>query len=113
MSAKGSYGSEWEVKKKTGMGQQLGGLDEFKDLQESACVHVQERELIAYCRAFKILFPKATNFNQFLEKKAKPALIAIGRGRWYRDVLTDLSLGLSVRGKTDQKEDVSKLVDKE
>jgi len=108
-----SYGSEWEIKKKTGMGQQLGGIKEFKDLQESACVHVQERELIAYCRAFKILFPKAKEFNEFLEKKAKPALIAIGRGRWYRDVLTDLSLALSVRGDTRAREDVSKLVEEE
>jgi len=108
-----SYGSEWEVKKKTGMGQQVGGLDQFKDMQESACVHVQERELIAYGRAFKILFPQAEKFNQFLDEKAIPALQVIGRGRWYRDVLTDLSLALSVRGDTRAREDVSKLVEEE
>jgi len=108
-----SYGSEWEIKKKTGMGQQVGGLTEFKDMQESACVHVQEREQIGYARAFQVLFPDVEKFNEFLEKKAIPALIKIGRSRWYRDVLTDLSLALSVRGDTRAREDVSKLVEEE
>jgi len=108
-----SYGSEWEVKKKTGMGQQLGGLKEFKDMQESACVHVQERELIGYARAFQVLFPDVKKFNEFLNTKVIPALTKIGRSRWYRDVLTDLSLGLSVRGDTRAREDVSKLVEEE
>jgi len=108
-----SYGSEWEVKKKTGMGQQVGALEKFKDLQETACVHVQQRELVAWCRVFPLICPEEKDFNKILEERFIPALIKVGRGRWYRDVLTDLSLALSVRGDTRQKQDAKDVLREE
>ena len=38
-----SFGSELEVKKKVGMGQRVGALEDFKDIQKSTYVYVEER----------------------------------------------------------------------
>jgi len=74
-------------------------------------VHLNERELIAWCHAFKILFPEAKGFNEFLEVKAIPALTKIGLGRWYRDQITDLSLALSGKKKTDNVQDTKDVLE--
>lgn len=107
------FREEWQAKYKIAMGQRVGGIDDFKFMQETAMVHMDERELVGYCRAFSILFPEVKKFKEFLEDKAIPALIMIGRGRWYRDTITDLSLGLSKQAKDDKAEDVGELLEEE
>lgn len=94
-----SFRAEWDIKKKIAMGERVGGLTEYLFMQETAMVHLEEREFIAYCKGFGILFPQAKRFIKFLEEKAIPVLTVIGRGRWYRDTITDLALALSKSGK--------------
>jgi len=105
------FSAEWETKKKIAMGERVGALEQFSLLRETACVHLNERELIAWCHAFKILFPDAEGFNEFLEVKAIPALTKIGLGRWYRDQITDLSLALSGKKKTDNVQDAKDVLE--
>jgi len=97
--------------KKIAMGERVGALEQFSLLRQTACVHLNEREIIGYCHAFKKLFPDAKDFNQFLEGKAIPALIDIGLGRWYRDQITDLSLALSGKKKTDNVQDTKDILE--
>jgi len=100
-----SFRAEWEIKKKIAMGQRVGGIKDYEFMQETAMVHLNERELIAYAKGFKILFPHAKGFIKFLEEKAIPVLTIIGRGRWYRDTITDLSLALSKGERGQDRED--------
>ena len=64
-------------------------------LQQTACMNREEREIIAWCKVFKILFPQVEDFNKFLEEKAIPAMIVLGQANWERDVVTDLGLAES------------------
>jgi hypothetical protein len=97
-----SFGDWREIKQKIAMSERVGKREEFKSLQETACVHLEEREQIGYIRAFNIICGEDgdKDFKEFLEKKGIPALVEIGRGRWYRDTITDLGLALS-SGKTE------------
>lgn len=103
---------DWRTQsQKIAMGEKVGRIDEFKDLQETACVHIEEREIIAYIEVFALLNPNATDFNKFLKEKAKPALIKIGRQKWYRDTLTDLSLALSFKERKSRTEDTKDILE--
>ena len=105
---------DWRTQKqKIAMGEKVGRLKEFEDLQETACVHIEERELIAYIGVFELLNPDAKEFNEFLQTKAKPALIKIGRQKWYRDTITDLSLALSHRKRSKKSEDAKNVLEEE
>ena len=104
---------EWDTRQKMAMGEKVGRIELFKFLQETACVHVEEREDIAWCHAYMILNPEDKEFNGFLEKVAIPVLVKVGRGRWYRDTVTDLSLALSARSGSKQTEDTKKVLDEE
>lgn len=114
-TSKDSFTAEWTFRKKTAMGQQVGVLPLYQDLKETACVHVDQRELIAWCKAFPTLFPaenqEEKDFAEFLTKQAIPTLQAVGRARWYRDIITDLALALSSKDKGATSEDVGKLLD--
>ncbi len=102
---------DWDTKRKISMSQKVGGIIPF--LKDTACVHLEQREMIAYCDAFIILFPEQKGFNRFLEKKATPALLRIGLGRWYRDQITDLGLALSQGGTGRQTEDTRGVLDED
>ena len=107
------FNQEWETARKIAMGERVGGLDDFKDMQENACVHVEERELIAWCKVFPLIFPKEKEFNKFLKETAIPALKIVGRGKWYRDTLTDLALALSSKQKGKDAEDTGDVLGEE
>ena len=87
---------EWADWKDTGekvaMGERVGRI--LSDLQETACIHVEQREQIAFARMYSKLCPEDKEFNEFLEKQAIPALKVLGYNRFYRDVITDLALAL-------------------
>ena len=105
---------DWRTQKlKMGMGEKVGRIKEFKDLQETACVHIEERELIAYIEVYGLVNPEDKELIKFLEEVAKPALIKIGRARWYRDTITDLSLALSFRERSKETEDTKGILGEE
>ena len=107
---------DWrQTKAKIAMGEKVGRIDEFKFLRETACVHVEERQDIAWMRVYQMINPEDTEFNTFLEEVAIPALKEIGRAKWYRDTITDLSLALSLRERKADTDDTTGIlaVDKE
>ncbi len=112
MSEKG-FKADWVIKKKTAMGQQVGGLKDFKDMSDTALIHVEERELLAWSSCYPMICPKDKKFNKFLQEIAIPILKRVGRARWYRDIITDLSLALSSSRKGDEREDVANLLEDE
>ena len=104
MSYKGY--SDWRsVQEKISMSEKIGALKQFKDLQESACVHVEQRELIAWCHAYGIINPQDKGFKDFLEKIAIPVLVRVGRAKWYRSEVSDLGLAMSTRKRVSKTED--------
>jgi hypothetical protein len=96
---------------KISMGERVGKLVPF--LKDTACVHVNERELIGNVRAFQVLLddtdPESKEFKDWLTQKAIPALTYIGLGKWYRDTITDLALALSKKKVRQESEDLSGL----
>lgn len=96
---------DWrQFKEKISMGEKVGKIIPF--LKDNACVHVEERELIAWCEIYTVLNPEDKEFNDFLLNMAIPSLRKLGMSRWYRDILTDLALALSQKEKqtTDESE---------
>lgn len=75
------------------MGERVGRIIKF--LQSTACVHVEERELLAWLEMYKKLFPEDKEFIVWLDERAIPSFVILGQGRWYRDTITDLALALS------------------
>ncbi len=110
-----SFGDWRDTKQKIAMSEKVGKREDFKGLQETACVHLEEREQIGYIRAFNIIVGEDgdKDFKDFLEKKGIPALIEIGRGKWYRDTITDLGLALSSGKSEDKTEDAEGIIDAE
>jgi len=105
---------DWRTtQQKIAMGEKVGRLKEFKDLQETACVHLEERELVAYIGVYELVNPEDKEFIKFLKEVAKPALIKIGRQRWYRDTITDLSLALSYKERSTRTEDAKDSLEEE
>lgn len=109
--SKDSYRAEWETRTKIAMGERVGALKQFLFMQETAMVHLEERELIAYCKAYPLIFTEDKEFNDFLQETAIPVLILIGRGKWYRDTITDLSLALSSKKRRDDAEDAKDILE--
>lgn len=108
----GSRNESWDWKdtsEKISMGERVGKY--LTSLQETACVHIQERELIAYLKMYKILFPEDTDFIEEIEKRFIPAVLELGYGRWYRDVITDLALALSLNTRQDRSKVSAKSLD--
>lgn len=81
------------------LSQRIGQDNKF--LAETACMNREEREMVSYIEAFSLLFHDPS-LNEFI----KP-LIAIGRGKWGRDIITDL--GLLLGDKDTESEDVSEI----
>jgi hypothetical protein len=86
--------------------------------QLTACMDVEDREYIAYCEIYKLLFPEDAEFNEFLDKTVIPAFQRLGNARWMRDIVTDLglkvgmehqnvSLGYLEKQKLEENEDAS------
>jgi hypothetical protein len=85
---------DWQdTGRKISMGERVGKLIEF--LRTTACVHVEERELIGWVEVYKKLFPEDKEFNEWLDKVVIPSFVTLGQGKWYRDTITDLALALS------------------
>jgi len=80
-------------------------------MKETACMHVEEREMLAWVESYGLICPEDEKFKEWLEKVAKPVLMKVGRSRWYRDTITDLGFALASREKTPQTEDTSKILD--
>lgn len=96
--------TEWNWKdtgQKVAMGEQVGKILKF--LQETACIHVEEREYISIMKMYVDLFPEDKKFIEYLKTRAIPAFKHLGYGKWYRDVITDLALALSAKGAKDGK----------
>ena len=89
------------------LGQEIGKIEPF--LAETSCMNYNERELVAYCKVYGILFPDDKEFIKFLEKEAIPVLQKIGYAKWLRTELTDLALKKGIKRKT---QDVSKVLSK-
>ncbi len=107
------FGSEWRLQRqKISMSERAGRIDDLKFLQETACVHIEEREFIAFCKAFLVFFPKS-KMRGTLEKKFMASALIVGRGRWYRDTITDLGFALSKSTKEPMGEDASAILDAE
>lgn len=105
------FKAEWETKTKIAMGERVGAIEQFLFMQETAMVHLNERELIAWCKAYPLICPEDKDFNEFLEKVGIPVLTLVGRGKWYRDTITDLSLALSAKTKRKDAEDTGKILE--
>jgi len=103
---------DWRLtQRKIAMSEKVGKLLEF--MQETACVHVKEREVIGWLDAYGMINPEDEDFKKFLKEVAKPVLIRVGRAKWYRDTITDLGFALSAKEATTTEEDVSKVLDAE
>jgi len=101
---------EWRMTgQKIAMSEKVGKLLKF--MQETACVHVQEREMIAMCEVYGLINPDDKEFNEYLEKVIKPSLIKVGQSRWYRDTITDLGFALSARDTTKREEDTTSILE--
>lgn len=104
--------SDWDwqdTKKKISMGERVGKIIEF--MKDTACVHVEQRELLAWLVVYKNLFPEDVGFIEWLDKKVIPSFITLGQGKWYRDTITDLALALAQKkGDTKRDQDVSKVL---
>jgi len=87
---------DWrDIARKVSMSEKAGRKLPF--MRETACVHVQEREILAFIEAYPLLCPKDKKFIEFLEETVKPVMLKIGRARWYRDTITDLGFALSTK----------------
>lgn len=82
-------------------------------MKETACVHVEEREMIAWIKAYPLICPIDKNFNKFLMEVVNPVLMKVGRARWYRDTITDLGFALASRGKDTTTEDTKNILHEE
>lgn len=106
-----SFRDEWQTKQKISMSQRAGKI--LKELQQTACVHVEEREVIAWCKIYMRINPEDKEMKEFFEKVIIPAFTELGRQRWYRDQITDLGLALSGKPSTTQTEDAEHILEKE
>lgn len=103
---------EWrETKEKVAMAEKVGRIKAFEFMRDTACVHIDEREVIAWCQVYKLINPEDKDFNDFLEKVAIPSLTKVGRSRWFRDQLTDLALALAMRKRGTQTEDTKDILE--
>ena len=76
------------------LSQRVAMLEPFFNI--TACLNPEERQLIGYCEAYRIMFgDQDKEFSQFLQEKAIPMLEKIGISRWPRTELTDLGLKIS------------------
>jgi len=101
MSSKDKW-SDWrDTQRKISMSEKAGRKLPF--MRETACVHVQEREILAFIEAYPLICPKDKNFIKYLDETVKPVMLKIGRSRWYRDTITDLGFALASTGKGDVK----------
>lgn len=78
---------------KISMGEKVGKF--LTDLRDTACLHIDEREIISIMKMYITMFPDDKEFNSFLTTRAIPAFKQLGFGKWYRDVITDLALALA------------------
>ena len=76
----------------------LANKDAF--FEKTACMDVEDREYIAYCEIYKLLFPNDAEFNGFLDKVVIPAFQRIGNARWMRTEITDLGLKVGMKYET-------------
>lgn len=104
-----SFAEEWKTRTKISMSERVGKI--LKEIQATACVHVEEREIIAWCKIYGIISPEDEEFIQFLNEVAIPAFTELGRQRWYRDTITDLGLALSGESKTPLTEDTRDILE--
>jgi hypothetical protein len=72
------------------LSRKVSGKEPF--YMEIACLEQGFAEMVAYCHAYKIMFPDDKEFNAFLDEKAIPILKRVGMATWPRDVLTDMGL---------------------
>lgn len=103
MPKTGARNESWNWKdtsEKISMGERVG--KNLKSLQETACIHIQERETIAYLKMYIALFPEDKEFIKFIESQIIPAFKELGWAKWYRDVITDLALALSLKPRKDK-----------
>jgi len=101
---------EWrDTSRKIAMSEKVGKLLKF--MQETACVHVEERELIAWCEAYPLICPEDKDLIKFLKEVSIPVFRKIGRGKWYRDTITDLGFALSAKQRESQDEDTSQALE--
>jgi len=110
-----SFGSDWDTRKKISMSERLGNVTKLKSLVETACVHVEQREFIAWCKIFLRIkkAPKKLSFEEFLETIIIPSFKELGHAKWYRDIITDLGLALSLKKREAQSEDTGDILEKE
>lgn len=80
-------------------------------MQDTACVHVEERESIAWCLVYGIINPEDEKFNKFLNEIAIPSLTKVGQARWYRDTITDLGFALSALKGKGREEDTADILE--
>lgn len=83
----------------------LAAQDKFFRL--TACMDMENRENIAYCEIYKIMFPQDKELIAFIDKVIIPAFQRIGNARWLRTEITDLGL---IIGEEREGEDLSYLV---
>lgn len=103
---------EWRLtKQKISMSEKVGRILGF--MKDTACVHVEQREEIAFCEIYKLINPDDKGFNEFLDGVAIPALVKLGQGRWYRDTITDLGFALSGRKVSRVEEDAKGILEEE
>jgi len=103
---------EWRLtKQKISMSEKVGRILAF--MKDTACVHVEQREEIAFCEIYKLINPDDMDFAKFLDGVAIPALVKLGQARWYRDTITDLGFALSGRKVSRVMEDVKGILEEE
>lgn len=104
--------SDWrDIQKKMSMSEKAGRSMPF--MKETACVHVEEREMIAWVESYVLLNPEDKKFVEWLMKVVKPVLMKVGRARWYRDTITDLGFALASKEKTTDTEDTKDILEED
>ena len=78
-------------------------------LQETSCMNVDERKMIALCEIAKKMFEGHKKFVSFLDEFAKPFFQYMGWAKWNRDIVSDLGFALSKR--KGKRKDLSKVFD--
>lgn len=95
MSKRGKLPNElWDAYR--AMSVDVGRISEFAFMKDSACMNVEERKLLAYCKVAREFFEDDA-FTEFIDKFATPLLTKLGRAKWGRDVVTDLGFALATK----------------
>lgn len=77
----------------------VGRIEAFKFLKDTACMNPRERKILAVLEGFQGMFGKQAGIKKFsaFVDRIKPLVRKIGLANWNRDIITDLGLAKAHR----------------